>query len=588
MMSLLDIHAREILVAFVLAFALSLSVSGQDCNPDEIISLPGVYKGPGKGSVRDISNEDLVRQKAVTQQFMNMVVNNYQPRGMNIGYGPAHYPPLPYWPNGVNVGNRYQTTFFLMYFYCNHLNKIEQIAETHSTIEFRVNQWDYPSSFFVKKSVDEEDPEANVFGTIRHKPVWNENGYWTMTDTVYTVRDVTHFHHLITKNRELPFVFMSRKEFLEKLRKYYQEQIEVTVNNWKNPSPEEEEYARERIEGDRSYYGRSIQNIDDFLNNSPDEVLNEPAKITGGGPPSEFESFAEGRYSYWVIKPSQKYYSQDKPASTPHFIDVLFKIYEPEVACLNAKNDILKIIDFTALQEIVDNGGVTVTPETSSAKPATDTLSYVYDLDSNRYNVMKIGEHYWMKENLRTTQYNDTTHIPTGPQVDWPKIKHGAYAIYDNNPLNARKYGFLYNGYAVATGKLCPQGWHVATDKEWKELEKFYGLPEGELDRTGERGDIADKLKVRDGWIASAFSGTNSSGFSILPAGARLENGEFSTLNQYGNFWTSTVYDDRYGLLYLWNHHVHYNTNAVGRIYTVARNGYSCRCVKDIPEPEKE
>ncbi len=210
-----------------------------------------------------------------------------------------------------------------------------------------------------------------------------------------------------------------------------------------------------------------------------------------------------------------------------------------------------------------------------------DDLLFVYDLDSNRYNVIKIGEQYWMKENLHTTQFNDTTLIPTGSQVDWPKIKHGAYAIYDNNPVHAKKYGFLYNGYAVATGKLCPKGWHVATDADWRTLEKSLGIPESELERTGERGNIAYKLKVPDGWNASAFSGNNSSGFSIMPAGARLDNGEYSNLGQYGNFWTSTVYDDRYGLLYLWNHHVHYNTNAVGRIYTVAQNGYSCRCVKD-------
>ena len=153
--------------------------------------------------------------------------------------------------------------------------------------------------------------------------------------------------------------------------------------------------------------------------------------------------------------------------------------------------------------------------------------------------------------------------------------------MYENNMLNNNKYGKLYNGYAVATGKLCPKGWRVATDKDWKELEQFTGIPAAELDRTGERGNIADKLKTTEGWKASVFSGTNSSGFSILPAGSRLDNGEFTTLGQFGNFWTSTVYDDRYGLLYLWNHHANYNSNAIGRIYTLANNGYSCRCILD-------
>jgi len=224
----------------------------------------------------------------------------------------------------------------------------------------------------------------------------------------------------------------------------------------------------------------------------------------------------------------------------------------------------------------------------SPVQPAVkEDLTVVYDLDGNRYNVIKIGEQYWTKENLRTTQYNDTTRIASGVGQEWSKLKYGAYAVYDEKPMNIEKYGLLYNGYAAASGKLCPAGWHVATDKDWNELEQLLGLPAGELERTGERGNIADKLKVPDGWNASPFSGNNSSGFSILPAGSRLDNGEYSTLNQYGNFWTSTVYDDRYGLLYLWNHHVNYNTNAVGRIYTIANNGYSCRCVKDKPKPVK-
>jgi uncharacterized protein (TIGR02145 family) len=228
----------------------------------------------------------------------------------------------------------------------------------------------------------------------------------------------------------------------------------------------------------------------------------------------------------------------------------------------------------------------------SGSSPSKQTLkedlTVVYDLDSNRYSIIKIGENYWMKENLRTTKYRDTSNIATGLNAqDWSKTKQGAYAFYDDNPIHKLKYGLLYNGYAVASGKLCPIGWHVATDKEWNELEKFFGVPEAELERTGERGNIADKLKVSEGWNASAFTGNNTSGFSIMPAGSRNDKGEYTTLNQYGNFWTSTVYDDRYGLLYLWNHHAHYNTNAMGRIYTVAQNGYSCRCVKDKPKPVK-
>lgn len=224
-------------------------------------------------------------------------------------------------------------------------------------------------------------------------------------------------------------------------------------------------------------------------------------------------------------------------------------------------------------------------PSTPEIKKEVEA-DFIYDLDGNRYTVIKIGNQFWTKENLRTTQYSDTTQISTGLNADtWSKTKAGAYAVYDDKPENKEKYGLLYNGYAAASGKLCPGGWRVATDKDWLELEKFIGIPVAELEKTGERGNIADKLKTETGWEASDFSGNNTSQFSILPAGSRKENGEYTNLGQYGNFWTSTVYDDRYGQLYLWNHHVHFNSNAVGRIYTLANNGYSCRCVRNSINP---
>jgi uncharacterized protein (TIGR02145 family) len=224
-----------------------------------------------------------------------------------------------------------------------------------------------------------------------------------------------------------------------------------------------------------------------------------------------------------------------------------------------------------------------VSGQSVSAQDAIDkNLMDVYDLDSNRYTVIKIGKQYWMKENLRTSKYNDTTAIATDlADQDWKQTKKGAFAVYDNNPQHNETYGKLYNGYAVATGRLCPVGWRVPADKDWIELEKFLGMPATELERTGERGAIAAQMKAPDGWKSSSFSAKNSSGLSILPAGTRLDNGEFSTLGQYGDFWTSTVYDDRYNLLYLWNHHVNYDTDAVGRVYTLANNGYSCRCIKE-------
>lgn len=355
---------------------LPISSFSQGCDPDEIVNAPGIYKGQGKGSTSGIAKSDLMKQQAVTQKFTKMVMDNYQPKGMNISYGAAHFSPAYYKPNGLNTGNHYNSNFFLMYFYCNHQNKMEEIAETHSIIEFEVNGWKYPNSFFVNSVANEEDPETEVFSTIRRQPVWNEKGYWTLTDTIYIVRDITRFHHIVTKNRELPFVYVTKREFLEKLRVYYEKLLRREIMSIENSDDKDTDYGKSSIENYKSFYGNSIRNIDDFLANSSEEVLNETATVIGGAPPSEFVEFRDGKYSEWVIKPNPTYYDAKAPKSTVHFIDVLFQIYEPEVACMNAKNDILKIIDFKALQEIVDKGGVPITPTAApTTKPVVKTAT---------------------------------------------------------------------------------------------------------------------------------------------------------------------------------------------------------------------
>ncbi|MBK9327803.1 MAG: fibrobacter succinogenes major paralogous domain-containing protein [Sphingobacteriales bacterium] len=160
-------------------------------------------------------------------------------------------------------------------------------------------------------------------------------------------------------------------------------------------------------------------------------------------------------------------------------------------------------------------------------KGGCDGPSTVTDIDGNVYNVVKIGNQCWMKENLKTTRYNDGSAIPTGlSNTAWEATTNGAYAIYDNNAANNTTYGKLYNWYAVNTGKLAPAGWHVPTDAEWTTLTTYLG---------GVRV-AGGPMKATTLWASPNVGATNSSGFTGLPAGYRAAMVRSSTLGTQVTF----------------------------------------------------
>ena len=76
------------------------------------------------------SGDNIVVQllKAITRKLSKMTRDNYQPEGMNIIFPAPHYSPGYYAPNGLNLGNGYSASLFLMYLYFTHKNKREEIA----------------------------------------------------------------------------------------------------------------------------------------------------------------------------------------------------------------------------------------------------------------------------------------------------------------------------------------------------------------------------------------------------------------------------------------------------------------------------
>ena len=220
----------------------------------------------------------------------------------------------------------------------------------------------------------------------------------------------------------------------------------------------------------------------------------------------------------------------------------------------------------------------------------SSTSGYVTDIEGNVYPTVTIGTQVWMAKNLRVTKYNDGSQIPGGNAatfVSQNEAQSGSYIFYmDDSVTFGSKFGANYNYYAVATGNLCPTGWHVPTIDEWFTVEVEIGMDPkwATVDSVNiytEGSTHGKAMKTTYGWNEGG-NGTNTSGMSILGFGSINASGSAGGITSEGlakgaNFWSSSVKDadNTYKLFFNFGH----DDNKSG---TAPNNtGYHVRCVKD-------
>ena len=190
------------------------------------------------------------------------------------------------------------------------------------------------------------------------------------------------------------------------------------------------------------------------------------------------------------------------------------------------------IFSFTAIKEI--------------AGPKYGTFTDTRD--GHEYKTVEINGKVWLAENFAFVPDADINFLWMIPGenpkvlVDGKKVDNPAYANVKEN-ANYKKYGILYT--VEAAKDALPDGWHIATDEEWVDMELYVGMAEADKDLSNYRGSHAKTLKKEDGgWGQEA---TNESGFGAVPAGigepdwSNYPKPKATNLDMKAYFWTGTV-----------------------------------------------
>jgi uncharacterized protein (TIGR02145 family) len=193
---------------------------------------------------------------------------------------------------------------------------------------------------------------------------------------------------------------------------------------------------------------------------------------------------------------------------------------------------------------------------------------------------------------------------------EWMKAgenKQPAWCYYDNDPKNGKKYGKLYNWYAVSDPRgLAPEGWHIPSRQEIDSFEEFLGGPVTE-NNDKRMFEISIKLQSKTDWLygckhcinkKNEFDcavcegvldkssmplpgiGNNKSGFSALPGGGR-SLGYYGGIGKGAGWWLSTESSDD-GCQCGGPDEILINQNTFIMYFsTDVTQGNSVRCIKD-------
>ncbi len=209
---------------------------------------------------------------------------------------------------------------------------------------------------------------------------------------------------------------------------------------------------------------------------------------------------------------------------------------------------------------------------------ATDNSgSFTDQRDNANYNWVRIGAQIWMSDNL--------AYLPSVSPNAVASVTSPVYYMYDYqgiSVLDAKSlpiyslYGALYNFEAAKMA--CPDGWHLPTDAEWKTLEIFLGMTQGEADSTGVRlsGSVGEKLRSKTGWN-NGMNGNNSVGFNAQGGGFLWKNGTAEGFGISAAFWTASPGEATTA----WDRYLDGSGKGIDRKQYPRSDAYSVRCLRN-------
>ncbi len=202
------------------------------------------------------------------------------------------------------------------------------------------------------------------------------------------------------------------------------------------------------------------------------------------------------------------------------------------------------------------------------------------------YKTVHVGKQLWLAENLNTNVFLNGDIIPEAKSnEDWllaGKEGKPAWCYYNNDSNMEKKYGKLYNWFAVIDKRgLAPEDWQVPSEEDWNILINYLGGTE----------NTNFNMRSLEEW--SDRTGTNETGFNAFPAGRRSDvyGGDFQRLDadeyEFTSYWSTTEGDFMDNIKHAISFTIQPDFMGLGDILQVessSASGFSVRCCINLSD----
>ena len=322
-------------IFFNVMLLLSLSSISQECTKELLQQKPGTWRAGPKGSIANVSAADLAKEKAAVAAIHKMVFTKYKPTGCEISYSSVYgkYPSA----GQTWIADPYHYSMHVLRYICDQQrtdkSKYYVDVSTPTAVTITANVIFALNNLYAA-TIPADDFRGYL--KLKQKPE-KKDGAWFMGDEVvgdsHLENKIKEYRWLITYNDTLPFLYMSRKEYLLIQKK----RLEQTIKD----------------EGASDFNNKFMNNINEELK-KPEAELNKPA-ICPWNDEQRFTGFVEEgtRGSFIAVKPNPAYYRKKLPKSSPQFFTVVYKIAHGDPVFEENIAAIKKAVDFATLKNML-------------------------------------------------------------------------------------------------------------------------------------------------------------------------------------------------------------------------------------------